>query len=194
MNSTITWYKRYLGWLWKYKVLTVIIVIIAIIVAANLGDGNKKNPEGIQVSTDTSSTSQQTDGNTSQPATPAPNSSSNSSTPAQTAPAKSTLRQDLAFQGDATYCDGIYKDNGNGTTTWSYDIKQDGELITHLSDNSGHTYRHDIQITNAPNYYAYTAPVAINDVAEIDGVLTASSDGNGHPCNLSPQQQPQQAY
>lgn len=113
---------------------------------------------------------------------------------AKTSPSKPALRQDLAFQGDASYCDGIYKDNGNGTTTWSYDIKHTGELITHLSDNKGNIYRHDVQITSAPNYYAYTAPVSINNVGEINGVLYVSGDSNGHPCNLNPKQQPQQAY
>ena len=118
----------------------------------------------------------------------------NASNNAPQAATKPSLRQDLAFQGDADYCNGIYKDNGDGTTTWSYDIKQKGELITHLSDSSGHIYRHDVQITDAPNYYSYTAPVAIKDVGEINGVLSIPGETNGHPCNISPQQQPQQAY
>ena len=191
MRSIINRYKKYLGWLWKHKIITAIIVLVIIIVAVTSGSNKPKTTDN-QATTDTSSAQQQTNDNTSQPANPATSSTSNSTV--QTAPAQPKLRQDLAFQGDPTYCDGIYKDNGNGMTTWSYDVKQNGELITHLSDNNGHTYRHDVEITNAPNYYSYTAPVAINDVAEIDGVLTVPGDGNGHPCNLNPQQQPPQAY
>lgn len=115
-----------------------------------------------------------------------------SSQPATPVSSKTPLRQDLAFQGDAAYCDGIYKDNGNGTTTWSLDVKKPGELITHLSDNGSGLYRHDVQITSAPNYYAYTAPVAIKNVSEINGLLYVG--GKSYPCNIQPQQQPQQAY
>jgi cytoskeletal protein RodZ len=192
MNNIVNWYKRYLGWFWKHKVVTAIIVLVLLFVVAvtSGGNGSNQNAADSQAAS-TDSSQQQTNDNTSQSANSSP---ATSSTNSNTAPTKPTLRQDLVFQGDPAYCDGIYKDNGNGTTTWSYDVKQNGELITHLSDNNGHTYRHDVQITNAPNYYSYTAPVAINDAAEIDGVLTVSGDSNGHPCNLSPQQQPQQAY
>jgi hypothetical protein len=194
MRGAINWYKRYLAWFWKHKVITAIIVLIVFALAATSGgNSNNQNTADNQVAS-TNSSQQQTSTDTSQPASQAPTASSQNSNTTQTAPAKPQLRQDLAFQGDPSYCDGIYKDNGNGTTTWSYDIKQNGELITHLSDNNGQIYRHDVQITNAPNYYSFTAPVAIKDVAEIDGVLTVSGDSNGHPCNLSPQQQPQQAY
>lgn len=105
-------------------------------------------------------------------------------------PTTPTLRTDLAFQGDAAYCDAIYKDNGNGTTTWSLHIKKDGELITHLSDKSGHIYRHDDQVK--AGYRSYTAPVAIGDVSEINGLLYIGKDS--HPCNVSPAHDPQQNY
>jgi hypothetical protein len=106
-------------------------------------------------------------------------------TPAQSTPsAKPALRQDLAFQGDPAYCDAHYKDNGDGTTTWTLDVKQTGELITHLSDKGSQIYRHDVKVQ--PGEYAYTAPVAINDVSEINGLLYVGNDN--HPCNISPQQ------
>jgi len=104
---------------------------------------------------------------------------SNSAPQAATTPA---LRQDLAFQGDATYCDATYKANDNGTTTWTLNIKQAGELITHLSDKSGHIYRHDNNV--GVGYTAYTADVNINDVSEINGVLYIGNDS--HPCNIAP--------
>ena len=106
--------------------------------------------------------------------------------PAPAAP----LRTDLAFKGDAAYCDAIYKDNGNGTTTWSVHIKKDGELITHLSDKSGHINRHDEQVK--AGYHSYTANVAIGDVSEINGLLYIGKDI--HTCNISPGQDPQQNY
>lgn len=106
--------------------------------------------------------------------------------PAPAAP----LRTDLAFKGDAAYCDAVYKDNGNGTTTWSLHIKRDGELITHLSDKSGHIYRHDEKLK--AGYHSYTAPVAINNVSEINGLLYIGKDI--HTCNISPAHNPQQSY
>lgn len=106
-------------------------------------------------------------------------------------PAPATpLRTDLAFKGDAAYCDAIYKDNGNGTTTWSLHIKKDGELITHLSDKSGHIYRHDEKLK--AGYQSYTAPVAIGNVSEINGLLYIGKDI--HTCNISPARNPQQNY
>lgn len=106
------------------------------------------------------------------------------------APTNTPLRKDLAFQGDAAYCDGIYKTDGN-STVWTLHIKQQGELITHLSGKgSNQMYRHDDQVK--PGYYTYTAPVSINDVAEINGLLYVGQDN--HSCNINPQQQPQQNY
>lgn len=106
--------------------------------------------------------------------------------PSPTAP----LRTDLTFKGDAAYCDAIYKDNDNDTTTWSVHIKEDGELITHLSDKSGHIHRHDDKLK--AGYYHYTAPVTINNVSEINGLLYIGKDI--HTCNISPAQNPQQKY
>jgi len=105
--------------------------------------------------------------------------SSNTATQAATKPA---LRQDLAFQGDASFCDATYKGNDNGTTTWTLNIKQTGELITHLSDKSGHIYRHDNNV--GVGYTAYTADVNINDVSEINGLLYIGNDS--HPCKIAP--------
>lgn len=193
MKGAINWYKRYLGWFWKHKILTasiILFVLFAVAVTSGSNSNNQKSADNQATSTDSSQ--QQASDNTSQPADTAPSTSSQSSSTTQTAPAKPQLRQDLAFQGDPTYCDGIYKDDGNGKTTWSFDIKQSGELITHLTDNNGQIYRHDVQITDAPNYYAYTAPVAINNVTEINGLLYVNNVS--HPCNISPQQQPQQSY
>ncbi len=110
-------------------------------------------------------------------------SSLNVNTPTQ-ATEKPTLRQDLAFQGDASFCDAVYKDNGNGTTTWTLSVKQAGELITHLSDKSGHIYRHDDKVD--VGFSSYTAPVTIGDVSEINGNLYIGDDS--HPCNISPAQ------
>src|SRR5579884_1808076 len=40
MKGLANWYKRYLGWFWKHKVISAIIVLI-IIVAVAIGGKNK---------------------------------------------------------------------------------------------------------------------------------------------------------
>jgi hypothetical protein len=167
-----------MNWIKRHKIITAIIALFLIVGFANAANKSKMTSNPYKPVTTSSST-------TNPPTTPT------TSQPTQTSPQHTTtptpspaLRQDLAFQGDAAYCDGHYKDNSNGTTTWTLDIKYTGEIITHLSDKSGHIYRHDDQVK--PGEYAYTAPVAINDVSEINGLLTVGSDN--HPCNIAPQQ------
>jgi hypothetical protein len=167
-----------MNWFKRHKVISVIIALFLIVGIANAANSSKKTSSPSQPSTsDSTTTNPSATSNASQPTQ-----SSQQATTAQ--PSTPALRQDLAFQGDADYCDGIYKDNGNGTTTWTLQIKQPGEIITHLSDKNGKLYRHDEQVK--VGYYAYTAPVAINDVSEINGVLTVGSVN--HPCNIAPQQ------
>ena len=97
--------------------------------------------------------------------------------------APTPLRTDLAFKGDAAYCDATYN-TSSGSTTWSVTVKQSGELITHLTSKDGHIYRHDNQLK--PGTYKYTAPVAIDKVSEINGLLYIGKDI--HTCNIQPQQ------
>ena len=106
----------------------------------------------------------------------------NTSNNAPQAATKPSLRQDLAFSGDASFCDATYRANDDGTTTWTLNIKQAGEIITHLTDKSGHIYRHDDKV--GVGYDAYTANVNINDIGEINGVLNIGNDS--HPCNIAP--------
>jgi hypothetical protein len=43
MKGAANWYKRYLGWFWKHKVISAIIILIVIIVAATSSSSPKKN-------------------------------------------------------------------------------------------------------------------------------------------------------
>jgi hypothetical protein len=152
-------------------------LVISLTTLAILGSNLKPSSAASSTNNTTPTATSDSSNTSSQSASNTTNSTPNSSQPA--------LRQDLAFQGDPTYCDGTYRANSDGTTTWTLNIKQDGEIITHLSDNNGHLYRHDVQITDAPNFYAYTAPVAISNVSEINGLLYVNN--TSHPCNISPQ-------
>ncbi len=154
------------------------VIVIALVILATHAPKTPVKQAATQRSAPTTQTTQTAT------TTPAATPDTTTQTQPVTTPAPTpTLRQDLAFQGDPTYCDGHYRANDNGTTTWTLDIKYKGEIITHLSDNSGHIYRHDDKV-NAGEY-SYTAAVDISNVAEINGVLYVGNDS--HPCNISPQ-------
>ena len=43
MRGASKWYERYLGWLWKHKVITAIIVLFLLLVSAVTSGGNGSN-------------------------------------------------------------------------------------------------------------------------------------------------------
>ena len=67
-------------------------------------------------------------------------------------------------------CKITYRDNGNGTMSWTADVTVAGELITHASDTSGNINRHDEQVTIGLN--TFTASVPLSQVTDIGGVYT----------------------
>jgi hypothetical protein len=56
-------------------------------------------------------------------------------------------------------CRITYRNNGNGTMSWTANVTIAGELVTHASDTSGNIYRHDQQVPIGPN--TFTAPVPL---------------------------------
>ena len=87
----------------------------------------------------------------------------------------------FAYPGDPQ-CAITYRDDGNGTMSWTANVTVAGELITHASDGSGNIYRRDVQVSPGPNSFA--APVALSQVDDIGGVLYAGSASFG--CSVAP--------
>jgi hypothetical protein len=88
----------------------------------------------------------------------------------------------FVYPGDPQ-CAITYRDDSNGTMTWTATVTVAGELITHASDSSGNIYRHDVQVTPGPNSFA--APVPLSQIDDIGGVLYATSASYG--CSIAPQ-------
>jgi hypothetical protein len=91
-------------------------------------------------------------------------------------------RPTFVYPGD-TQCAIIYRDDGNGTMSWTANVTIAGELITHASDSSGNINRHDVQVTPGPN--RFTAPVPLSQISDIGGVLYAGSAS--YCCSIAPQ-------
>ena len=87
----------------------------------------------------------------------------------------------FAYPGDPQ-CAITYRDDGNGTMSWTADVTTAGELITHASDNSGNIYRHDVQVTPGPRQFV--APVPLSEIDDMGGVLYAKSAS--YSCSIAP--------
>ena len=85
-------------------------------------------------------------------------------------------------------CRITYRDNGNGTMSWTANVTIAGELITHASDTSGNIYRHDQQVPVDLN--TFTAPVPLSQITDIGGVLYVpdASASTSYGCSVAPQQ------
>ena len=88
----------------------------------------------------------------------------------------------FSYPGDQQ-CTITYRDNGNGTTSWTATITVGGELRTHASDKSGDLYSHDAQVSVGQN--TFTAPQPLAQIDDIGGVLYADSHSYG--CSIAPQ-------
>lgn len=120
------------------------------------------------------------------PSSPRPRSPSTTPT-ASTHPAKSAhsspvVQPTFKYPGDRQ-CAITYRDNGNGTMSWTANVTLRGELITHASDTSGNLYRHDVQVTPGAN--GFTAPVPLSKIDDIGGVLYVGRSTYG--CSVAPQ-------
>jgi hypothetical protein len=84
-------------------------------------------------------------------------------------------------------CKITYRDNGNGTMSWTANVTVSGELITHASDTSGNINRHDEQVPIGLN--TFTAPVPLSQVTDIGGVLYVpdASASTSYGCSVAPQ-------
>jgi hypothetical protein len=80
------------------------------------------------------------------------------------------------------HCAITYRDDGNGSMSWTATVTVAGELITHASDKSGDINRRDVQVSTGPN--TFTAPVPLAQVGDIGGVLYVGSKSYG--CSVGP--------
>ncbi len=101
--------------------------------------------------------------------------------------AKSPVAEPTFTYPGGPQCKITYRDNGNGTMSWTADVTIAGELITHASDTSGNINRHDEQVTVGLN--TFTAPVPLSQVTDIGGVLYVpdSSASTSYGCSVAPQ-------
>jgi len=88
----------------------------------------------------------------------------------------------FSYSGDPQ-CAIRYRDNGNGTMSWTATVAVAGELITHASDKTGDLYRRDVQVSPGPN--TFTAPQPLSQIDDIGGVLYVGSSSYG--CSITPQ-------
>src|SRR5271165_1840496 len=86
-------------------------------------------------------------------------------TPARTA--TPAAEPTFAFPG-SRQCAITYRDNHNGTMSWTATVTIGGQLITHVSDKAGNIYRHVTQVTAGPA--TFTAPVPLPQIDDIGGV------------------------
>ena len=67
--------------------------------------------------------------------------------------------------------------------SWTAKVTVAGQLITHVSDKRGNTYRHVVQV--APGMQVFTAPVPLSQVDDAGGVLYGKNASHG--CSIAPQ-------
>jgi hypothetical protein len=87
----------------------------------------------------------------------------------------------FSYPGDRQ-CAITYRDDGNGSMSWTASVTVAGELITHASDKNGDINRHDVQVSAGPN--TFTAAVPLSQVDDIGGVLYVGSHSYG--CSIAP--------
>ena len=88
----------------------------------------------------------------------------------------------FSYPGDRQ-CAITYRDNRNGTMSWTATVTVAGQLITHASDKSGDLYRRDVQVSPGPN--TFTAPQPLSQIDDIGGVLHVGPASYG--CSIGPQ-------
>jgi len=93
----------------------------------------------------------------------------------------------FTYPGDPQ-CRITYRDNGNGTMSWTANVTVAGELITHASDTSGNINRRDEQVPVGLN--TFTASVPLSQITDIGGVLYVpdASSSTSYGCSIQPQQ------
>jgi hypothetical protein len=105
-----------------------------------------------------------------------------SDAPSSSGPKSPVAEPTFTYPG-GPQCRITYRDNGNGTMSWTANVTVAGELITRASDTSGNINRHDEQVSVGLN--TFTAPVPLSQITDIGGVLYAGNASYG--CSVAPQ-------
>jgi len=88
----------------------------------------------------------------------------------------------FVYPGDPQ-CAITYRDDGDGTMSWTATVTVAGELITHAADIEGNIYRHVVQVSPGPN--RFMAPVPLSQVDDMGGNLDGA--GASYGCSVAPQ-------
>ena len=78
----------------------------------------------------------------------------------------------FSYPGDRQ-CAITYRDDGNGTMSWTATVAVAGELRTHAPDKSGDIYAHDVQVSVGPDTLIALQP--LSQIDDIGGVLYVGS-------------------
>lgn len=81
-----------------------------------------------------------------------------------------------------TPCAMTYRADGQ-TTVVTFQLKQAGELITHLSDATGNQARHDDTVQAGTR--TYVDQIQLSQVNDADAILQ-DPDGTRHVCSIAP--------
>jgi hypothetical protein len=81
------------------------------------------------------------------------------------------------------HCAITYRDDGNGSMSWTATVAVAGELRTHASDKSGDLYSHDAQVSVGVN--TFTVPQPLSQIDDLGGVLYVGSRSYG--CSIASQ-------
>ncbi len=81
-------------------------------------------------------------------------------------------------------CAITYESGDDANTFWSANTTVTGELTTHMTDSGGNVYSHGGQ--SQPGTTDFTAPVPLDSVLHLDGVLTGG--GRTYSCSVAPAQ------
>ncbi len=82
-------------------------------------------------------------------------------------------------------CAITYQAGDDTYTLWGVTTTVPGELVTHMTDSGGNVYSHNGQAQ--PGAGNFTAPVPLDSVTHLDGVLT-DSGGRTYNCSVAPAQ------
>lgn len=116
----------------------------------------------------------------------APSSAAPTTTEPAPSPTKSSAQPqadlpqfDLA--GSGSDCVMTYAASPSGGTLTVVTVTKPGEIITHVSDQSGNLHRNDTQITQGPNAFSYDVP--LSQVGDMGAVFTPAG-GSSESCTI----------
>ena len=116
------------------------------------------------------------------PSSQEPASRTATASPAAPASSSPAAEPTFAYPGDPQ-CAITYRDNHDGTMSWTAKVTVAGQLITHVSDKRGNIYRHVVQVI--PGLRVFSAPVPLSQINDAGGVVYGKNGSQA--CSIAPQ-------